>query len=254
VKAELSQLIALQNIDTTIRRLQTELESIPERRAGIEREFDQRAFEIRALEAKRDQARHERARLEMEIQEQRTRAERADRNLMSSQKQDEYTAAIREADAARKQISAFETQVLEQMEIFEQAEKDLNERAPEVEKLGAEMAERFAAFDEQTRTQADEVSAYRAERERLLNALPKSMSSMYNRISARIRGGIAMAEARNGACTACLMTLRPQVMAQVRRGEEVITCDNCNRILYFAPADQVQPIVPASAQPKAATH
>ena len=254
MKAELSQLIALQNIDTTIRRLQTELESIPERRAGIEREFDQRAFEIRALEAKRDQARHERARLEMEIQEQRTRAERADRNLMSSQKQDEYTAAIREADAARKQISAFETQVLEQMETFEQAEKDLAERAPEVEKLGAEMAERFAAFDEQTRTQADEVSAYRAERERLLNALPKSMSSMYNRISARIRGGIAMAEARNGACTACLMTLRPQVMAQVRRGEEVITCDNCNRILYFAPADQVQPMVPTSAQPKAATH
>lgn len=254
MKAELSQLIALQNIDTTIRRLQTELESIPERRAGIEREFDQRAFEIRALEAKRDQARHERARLEMEIQEQRTRAERADRNLMSSQKQDEYTAAIREADAARKQISAFETQVLEQMETFEQAEKDLAERAPEVEKLGAEMAERFAAFDEQTRTQADEVSAYRTERERLLNALPKSMSSMYNRISARIRGGIAMAEARNGACTACLMTLRPQVMAQVRRGEEVITCDNCNRILYFAPADQVQPMVPASAQPKAATH
>ena len=254
MKAELSQLIALQNLDTTIRRLQTELESIPERRAGIEREFDQRAFEIRALEAKRDQARHERARLEIEIQEQRTRAERADRNLMSSQKQDEYTAAIREADAARKQISAFETQVLEQMETFEQAEKDLAERAPEVEKLGAEMAERFAAFDEQTRTQADEVSAYRAERERLLNALPKSMSSMYNRISARIRGGIAMAEARNGACTACLMTLRPQVMAQVRRGEEVITCDNCNRILYFAPADQVQPMVPTSAQPKAATH
>jgi len=173
---------------------------------------------------------------------------------MSSQKQDEYTAAIREADAARKQISAFETQVLEQMETFEQAEKDLAERAPEVEKLGAEMAERFAAFDEQTKTQADEVSAYRAERERLLNALPKSMSSMYNRISARIRGGVAMAEARNGACTACLMTLRPQVMAQVRRGEEVITCDNCNRILYFAPADQVQPMVPTSAQPKAATH
>ena len=254
MKAELSQLIALQNLDTTIRRLQTELESIPERRAGIEKEFDQRAFEIRALEAKRDQARHERARLELEIQEQRTRAERADRNLMSSQKQDEYQAALREADAARKQISALETQVLEQMEVFEQAEKDLKERAPEVEKLGAEMAERFAAFDEQTRTQAGEVSAKRDERERLLGALPKSMSAMYNRISARIRGGIAMAEARNGACTACLMALRPQVMAQVRRGEEVITCDNCNRILYFAPADAVQPMVSPAAQPKVATH
>ena len=254
MKAELSQLIALQNIDTTIRRLQAELEAIPQRRAEIEKEFDQRAFEIRALEARRDQARHERARLEVEILEQRTRAERADRNLMSSKKQDEYTAAIREADAARKQIAAFETQVLEQMEIFEQAEKDLKERAPEVETLGTEMAERFAAFDQQTRTQADEVAAFRAERERLLNTLPKSMSSLYNRISARIRDGIAMAEARNGACSACLMALRPQIMAQVRRGEEVITCDNCNRILYFKPADSLQPMVSVSAQPKVATH
>ena len=48
---------------------------------------------------------------------------------MSSKKQDEYTAAIREADAARKQISALETQILEQMEILEQAEAALNERA-----------------------------------------------------------------------------------------------------------------------------
>jgi len=54
---------------------------------------------------------------------------------MAAKKPDEYTAAIREADAARKQISAFETQVLEQMEIADKAEKDLTERAPEVEKL-----------------------------------------------------------------------------------------------------------------------
>jgi predicted nucleic acid-binding Zn-ribbon protein len=53
VKAELAQLIALQKTDTNIRTLQTEIESIPERRAEIEREFDQRAFEIRGLEQKR---------------------------------------------------------------------------------------------------------------------------------------------------------------------------------------------------------
>ena len=47
MKAELAQLIALQKTDTNIRTLQTEIESIPERRAEIEREFDQRAFEIR---------------------------------------------------------------------------------------------------------------------------------------------------------------------------------------------------------------
>ena len=241
MKAELSQLIALQKTDTNIRRLQAEIESIPERRAEIEKEFDQRAFEIRGLEERRDAAFHERARLEKEIFEQKQRAERADKNLMSSKKQDEYTAAIREADAARKQISAFETQVLEQMEAFETAEKELSERAPEVEKLGADMRARFAEFDEQVKRQQQEMDAARAERERMMRDLPKATSALFNRISARIRDGIALAEARNGACTACYMALRPQIMADVRRGNEVITCDNCNRILYYEPEKAAQP-------------
>ena len=53
---------------------------------------------------------------------------------------------------------------------------------------------------------------------------------------------IAVAEARNGACTACFMALRPQIMADVRRGNEVITCDNCNRILYYEPNNAAQPV------------
>jgi predicted nucleic acid-binding Zn-ribbon protein len=242
VKAELAQLIALQIADTNIRRLQAEIESIPERRAEIEKEFDQRAFEIRALEEQRDAARDERSRLEAEIFEQKQRAERADRNLMAAKKPDEYTAAIREADAARKQISAFETQILEQMEIAEQAEKNLTERAPEVEKLRADMEARFQAFDQQVLTQEQQITAARTERERLTNELPKATSALYKRIAARIRDGVAMAEARNGACTACHMSLRPQIMADVRRGAEIITCDNCNRILYYAPANAAESV------------
>ena len=241
MKAELSQLIALQKTDTNIRRLQAEIASIPERRAEIEKEFDQRAFEIRAWEERRDTAFHERARLEKEIFEQKQRAERADRNLMAAKRPEEYTAAIREADAARKQISSLETSVLEQMEAFETAEKELKERAPEVENLRVDMEARFKAFDEQVQVQQQELETTRRERERLLSELPKAMSSLYNRISARIRDGIAVAEARNGACTACFMALRPQVMADVRRGNEVITCDNCNRILYYAPEKSAQP-------------
>src|SRR5687767_10766812 len=155
MKAELQKLIALQNLDTTIRKLEKDQESIPERRAEIEREFDQRAFEIRALENRRDEAKHARARLENEVVEQRGRAERAERNLMSSKKQDEYTAAIREADAARKQISALETQTIEQMEALEKAEASLHERGEEIATLNSDRETRLRAFDDETRAQAD---------------------------------------------------------------------------------------------------
>jgi predicted nucleic acid-binding Zn-ribbon protein len=254
VKAELEHLIALQNTDTSIRRLQADIEAIPRRRAEIEKEFDQRAFEIRALETKRDEARTERTRLEAEAEETRAHLSRADRNLMSAQNEHEYTAAIREADAARKHISQLETQILEKMETIEQAEALLKEREPEVVKLRAEMEERVKAFEEQTRTQTEELAAQRTERERLLGTLPKQMSALYNRISARIRDGIAVAEARNGSCTACFMALRPQVMAEVRRGDEVITCDNCSRILYYMHTDSARGTAGATApvEPKVA--
>jgi uncharacterized protein len=240
MKAELEKLIALQNLDTAIRRLEKELEAIPQRRAEIEGEFDQRAFEIRALESRRDEAKHTRARLENEVVEQRGRAERAERNLMSSKKQDEYTAAIREADAARKQISTLETQILEQMEGLEKAEAALKERADEIATLNSDREARLKAFDEQTQQQSQQLIAARAERDQVFANLPKPMSAMYARISARIRDGVAVAEARNRSCTACFMALRPQVMAEIRRGEEIITCDNCGRILFYVPSESVQ--------------
>ena len=236
MKAELEQLIALQNADMGIRRLQAEVELTPRRRAEIENEFDQRAFEFKALEQARDAARAARVQLERELAEQRARAEKAERDLMSSKNSKSYEAAIREADAAKKQISDLETKVLEQMEAAESAEKTLSERAPEFSSLLAEREGRLRAFDEQAEKRAEEVAARRRERERLFASLPTGVKGTYQRIAARIRDGVALAEARNGSCSACFIALRPQVMAVVRRGEEIVTCDNCNRILYYQPA------------------
>ena len=240
MKAELEQLIALQQADTAIRRLQAELDAIPQRRAEIESEFDQRAFEFKGVETRLAEAREKRARLEREMAETRARAEKAERDLMSSTNSKAYEAAIREIDAAKKETSKLETQVLELMEAVEQGERELAEKEPEVAHLREDMHARLAAFEEQTRTQEAELAARRQERERTLATLPKNMGALYNRISARIRDGVAVAEARNNSCTACFMSLRPQAMAEVRRGEEVVTCDNCNRILYYAPSAQVQ--------------
>jgi len=251
VKAELQKLVALQNLDTTIRNLEKEQQAIPERRAEIEGEFDQRAFEIRALESRRDDAKHARARLENEALEQKTRAERAERNLMSSKKQDEYTAAIREADAARKQISTLETQILEQLEQLEQAEVALSERAEEIASLNTDREAKLKVFDDATSTIGERLATARKEREEVFANLPKQISTMYSRIKARIRDGVAVAEARNRSCSACFMSLRPQVMTEIRRGEEVLTCDNCGRILFYVPAESIKADV-AAPQPNVA--
>lgn len=247
MKAELEQLIALQNADMGIRKLQAELDSIPNRRAEIENEFDQRAFEFKTLEQQRDTARTTRAALDKEMAEQRARAEKAERDLMSSTNAKAYEAAIREIDAAKKHVSELETKTLEQMELSESAEKSLAEREPELTRMQSERDDQLRSFEERTRVWAEEIAVRQRDRELLMSELPANVKSMYRRISERIRGGVALAEARAGSCSACFMSLRPQVMSEVRRGEEIITCDNCNRILYYQPTSQAQGTTTASA-------
>ena len=237
MKAELQELIALQQTDSEIRKLEKELQQIPERRAAIERDFEQRAVEFREIETRRDEARDARASAETELQTTRESLERAERNLMKSQNEKDYTAAMREREAARKAITTLEAQIIERMEAGERAEAEIAEHAPEIERLRGELDTSLAAFERDTQEQTARLEALRKERERLGREMSKSTITIYDRISSRIRNRVAVAEARNGACTACLMTLRPQIMAQVRRGDEIVTCDNCNRILYYAPQE-----------------
>ena len=135
VRSELEKLIDLQITDTNIRRLKKSIESAETRRATIEQEFEQHAFSIREIQNKRDSLKAERDGFEKQIAENKTYLERADRNLKHAQNSKEYETAMRETDALQKQISALETQDLEKMEAIEEVEKELVERADEINSL-----------------------------------------------------------------------------------------------------------------------
>jgi predicted nucleic acid-binding Zn-ribbon protein len=38
------------------------------------------------------------------------------------------------------------------------------------------------------------------------------------------------------------MALRPQLVVEVQKGEEFVSCDSCDRILYILPEDVAQPL------------
>ena len=60
------------------------------------------------------------------------------------------------------------------------------------------------------------------------------------------RKGVAVAEAKDGICVVCHVRLRPQVFNTVRRNEQILQCDHCNRILYFVPPPAAQDAQAAS--------
>jgi len=53
--------------------------------------------------------------------------------------------------------------------------------------------------------------------------------------------GVAVAAVVDGSCSLCHFALRPHLQQRVRRGQEIIVCEHCHRVLYLPEALQEEP-------------
>ena len=232
MKSELEKLVDLQLTDTKLRLLKAKIETAESRRAEIEQEFEQHAFSIREIQSRRDALHAERAEIEKHIAENKTYLERAERNLKHAQNQKEYETAMREIDAMQKQIATFENTLVEKMTAIEEIEEEIAQRADEINTIDAKRDEALANFEADLAEAMAEFETTTAKRADVFNTLPPQLASVYNRLAQRSRDGIAVSEVVNGSCSACYISLRPQMHVEVKRGDKIVTCENCTRILY----------------------
>ena len=69
------------------------------------------------------------------------------------------------------------------------------------------------------------------ERREIETSISADLLPRYERVR-KARGGIAVAAARDYICEVCKVRIRPQVFQVIRRNEQIIECDACQRILY----------------------
>lgn len=234
MRLDLEKLIELQRTDTNIRRLKKSIETAGQRRAIIEKEFERCAYSIRELQNKRDSLHAIREDLERQIAENKMYLERADRNLKHAQNQKVHQTGIRETATLRKQIAVLETQLLEKMAAIEEVEKDLDLRADEINRLEIDRICKLNDFDSKIAAENESLQIELKRRSKLFKTLPERLGLTYNCLIERSRDGVAVATVINGACSACFISLRPQLLVDVRKGNKILACENCTKILYLA--------------------
>jgi predicted nucleic acid-binding Zn-ribbon protein len=91
------------------------------------------------------------------------------------------------------------------------------------------------------RTAADQKASndLSTERARIVSSTTPAAYQRYER-ARKARKGIGIAEAVDGRCSACNLTLRPQFFQDLKRGSEIMSCESCQRILYYNPPVSVE--------------
>ncbi len=238
MKSELSKLVELQKTDTRIRQLKNNIETAEERRAGLEQEFEQHASSIREIQNKKTEAQTKKAELDAKIAEAKTSLKRANRNLTTAADSKQYEAAMREIDVLNKQVSTHETEILELLEVIEETDKVLDERAEEIKNLESDWETTQADFDKGVKKDKRLFNKLSKERESVFSEVSAKLAAVYNRLITRSRDGIGVAEVAGGACSACFMKLRKQIIVQLKTTNEIFTCESCTRILHVDTSEE----------------
>jgi len=231
---DLKLAIRLHEIDHRLAELSREIASLPVHIAEIEKKLVSHERKLEADKAALTANQKERKNCESDIQSQEQKISKFKDQMLQAKTNEQYRAFQNEIEFWQKEVRKAEDRILELMGESEPLEK--NVKAAEIA-LKAEKAQVEAEKNQaRERTAVDQKAAAELNGERA--GIVKEMSaSVYRRyeLSRKARRGVGIAEVVDGRCSVCHMGLRPQFFQDLRKGNEVMVCESCQRILYYNP-------------------
>ena len=229
---DLKTAIELQQVDQRVAELTSQIEALPSQIQNLQAQLHD--F-IHAHEERKQRlgANHkERRDLDAEIQSIQTKISRHKDQLYQVKTNEQFKAMKHEIEVEEENIRKIEDQILEKMMEAEQLEKLVKDAASRLDGEKARVAAAIQQLESERQADIEEQDELQTRREELSHALSDAVRELYERVRGA-RRGVAVAEVRDGCCTACNVRLRPQAYNDVRMSESMVTCESCSRILYY---------------------
>lgn len=230
---DLQSLWRLQQRDKEIYKLEARKTSIP-------REIDQTSQKIKDREAelkdrikKTDELSAHRRKMEQDIVQARDTIRRYKSQLLQVKTNREYQTLLHEINTEETKIVAYEGESLEMFTKIDDLSKEMCKMNEELgkskEKFSIEEKEKQ---DELTRT-TNALQVKKEERESLiLKITKKDYLARYEQVR-KSRGGVGIVQISESTCTGCNAVMPPQFIAEIKKGDRMLTCEQCGRILIW---------------------
>jgi len=233
---DMTRLLALQEIDTTVDRLSVRkkvLESGGEL-AAARNEADTAERALGELKLRLDVVGRDQSKLEHEIDSLTQKAAAEDKRLYDGSivNAKELESIQHEIENLKRRRSDREDEMLGLMEVREELER----RSTEAQSASDTLRERVetvggAALEELTEIEAELVSKI-AERQAILPEIEPDILELYEDLRKQ-KKGIGAAALVDGVCQGCHEQLSAMELDRIKRVEGVRRCEYCRRILVF---------------------
>jgi predicted nucleic acid-binding Zn-ribbon protein len=231
MNSDLKQLIRLQAIDVSIQELRSRIDKFP----AISKALDEKLRAAQSgLESAKEKAKNNqgnRKKLESEISSVEGKISKYRDQMMAVKTNDEYRALQHEIEHAQTGIRKVEDDILNLMMEAETNQSDIKTAEVRLKEDHVKVNEERKALEDENKRDMSALESYLKERKEIQAAVSSDLLSQYERVR-KHRGGIGVAAARNEVCEICQVRIRPQVFQEIRKNNQIIACDACQRILY----------------------
>ena len=235
---DLALALRLQALDRKIATLENEIATLPKHIAEIEKKLEGHSRRLEADRAALAANQRDRKKLEGDIQVHEQKISKLKDQMLQAKTNEQYRAFQNEIAYAEGEIRKAEDKILDFMEQSEPLEKNVKTAEVELAKERQHVETEKARAQERTATDQKALVDTQAERKGIVERVDPKLYAHYERIRKKTKGSV-IAEATEGRCDACQIALRPQFFQDLRRGDDVMFCESCGRILTYNPVVDV---------------
>jgi len=233
VHSELEQLLILQDRDQKIRQIRTEIETVPLRRSSLEAQLAASKASVETLKHKARQVEVDRKRLELDVGTRTETISRLKTQQYQTRKNEEFRAIGHEIERYENEIRKIEDDELELMVLADKVKADLAEEQKKATAAQNSIARQTADLEEKSKALESQLQGLSKERSELAGKIDEDLLGRFERLF-KSKGDAAVVAVEHGVCTGCHMKVTTATAAQVKAGKEIVSCENCGRILYLS--------------------
>lgn len=228
----IEKLLILQDRDRQLRRTEMELARIEPERQALRARTTTAQTTLDAAKLRMKQLESDRKQLELQVESKKDLISRYANQQLQTRKNEEYRALAHEIDQCKAAIREIEDRELELMEQGEAGQKEVVRSTDESRKTKEFVDGQIAALDAREQSLKAELAQLKANREELAAAVEEGARNRYERLM-KNRGDNIVVGIQHGVCGGCHMRLPPQLVVSCRASQELVSCANCGRILYY---------------------
>jgi predicted nucleic acid-binding Zn-ribbon protein len=239
--------LRLQAIDRKTASLETEIAALPKHIAEVEKKLDAHTRRLEADRAGLAANLRDRKKLEGDIQAHQQKISKLRDQTLAAKNNEQYKAFQNEIAYAEAEIRKCEDRILTLMESAEALDSAVKAADSTLKTHQKQVESEKARAKARSADDMKEVAVQLAQRKAIIEQMTPDFHKEYERLRKKTKNR-PIADATEGRCDLCQMSLRPQFFQDLRRGDKIMFCESCGRILTYNPVIDVVGDVSASKQ------